>query len=34
MTIRNELIDERLAGQDPSSVMRQAGLLGDLRKPC
>ena len=28
MTIRNELIDELLAGQDPSSVMRQDGLLG------
>jgi putative transposase len=32
MTIRNELIDELLAGQDPSSVMRQDGLLGDLKK--
>jgi putative transposase len=32
MKIRNELIDERLAGQDPSSVMRQDGLLGELRK--
>ena len=31
-TIRNELIDELLAGQDPSSVMRQDGLLGDLKK--
>jgi hypothetical protein len=25
MTIRNELIDELLAGQDPASVMRQDG---------
>ena len=32
MTIRNELIDELLAGQDPSSVMRQDGLLGELKK--
>jgi putative transposase len=32
MKIRNELIDERLAGQDPSSVMRQDGLLGELKK--
>jgi putative transposase len=32
MTIRDELIDELLAGQDPSSVMRQDGLLGDLKK--
>ena len=32
MTIRNELIDELLAGQDPASVMRQDGLLGDLKK--
>jgi len=29
---RNELIDELLAGQDPSSVMRQDGLLGELKK--
>jgi hypothetical protein len=28
MTIRNELIDELLAGQDPASVMHQDGLLG------
>jgi putative transposase len=32
MTIRNELIDELLAGQDPSSVMRRDGLLGELKK--
>jgi hypothetical protein len=32
MTIPNELIDELLAGQDPSSVMRQDGLLGELKK--
>lgn len=32
MTIRNELIDELLAGHDPSSVMRQDGLLGELKK--
>ena len=32
MTIRTELIDELLAGQDPSSVMRQDGLLGALKK--
>lgn len=32
MTIRNELIDELLAGRDPSSVMRQDGLLGELKK--
>ena len=32
MSIRNELIDELLAGQDPSSVMRQDGLLGELKK--
>lgn len=32
MTIRDELIDELLAGQDPSSVMRQDGLLGELKK--
>ncbi len=32
MTIRNELIDELLAGQDPSSVMRQDGLLGEFKK--
>jgi hypothetical protein len=32
MTTRNELIDELLAGQDPASVMRQDGLLGELKK--
>lgn len=32
MSIRSELIDELLAGQDPSSVMRQEGLLGALKK--
>jgi putative transposase len=32
MAIRNELIDELLAGQDPSLVMRQDGLLGELKK--
>jgi putative transposase len=32
MTIRTELIDELLAGQDPASVMRQDGLLGALKK--
>ena len=32
MSIRNELIDELLAGQDPASVMRQDGLLGALKK--
>ena len=32
MMIRNELIDELLAGQDPASVMRQDGLLGALKK--
>jgi putative transposase len=32
MTIRTALIDELLAGQDPSSVMRQDGLLGELKK--
>jgi hypothetical protein len=32
MTIRNELIDELLAGLDPTSVMRQDGLLGELKK--
>ena len=32
MTIRNELIDELLAGHDPSSVMRQDGLLGESKK--
>ena len=32
MTIRSELIDELLSGQDPASVMRQDGLLGELKK--
>ena len=32
MSIRDELIDELLAGRDPSSVMRQDGLLGELKK--
>jgi putative transposase len=32
MTIRNELVDELLAGQDPALVMRQDGLLGELKK--
>lgn len=32
MSIRDELIDELLSGQDPSTVMRQDGLLGDLKK--
>lgn len=32
MTIRSELIDELLAGQDPASVMRPDGLLGELKK--
>jgi putative transposase len=32
MSIRNELIDELLAGRDPASVMRQDGLLGELKK--
>ena len=32
MSIRSELIDELLAGQDPSSVMRQEELLGALKK--
>jgi transposase-like protein len=32
MTIRDELIDELLSGQDPASVMRQDGLLGELKK--
>ena len=32
MIIRDELIDELLAGQDPASVMRQDGLLGALKK--
>ncbi len=33
MTIRNELIDELLAGQDPASVMRQDGLKWANRLP-
>jgi putative transposase len=32
MTIRNELIDELLAGRDPASVMRHDGLLGELKQ--
>jgi putative transposase len=32
MTIRSELIDELLAGQEPASVMRPDGLLGELKK--
>ena len=32
MSIRNELIDELLAGHDPASVLRQDGLLGELKK--
>ncbi len=32
MGIRDELIDELLAGQDPATVMRQDGLLGDLKQ--
>jgi putative transposase len=32
MTIRNELIDELLAGRDPASVLRQDGLFGELKK--
>lgn len=32
MAIRSELIEELLAGQDPASVMRQDGLLGELKK--
>lgn len=32
MTIRDDLIDELLAGRDPASVMRQDGLLGELKK--
>ena len=32
MTIRTELIDELLDCQDPASVMRQDGLLGELKK--
>jgi len=32
MKIRDALIDELLAGQDPSTVMSQDGLLGTLKK--
>src|SRR5947209_14257990 len=32
MAICNELIDELLAGRDPSSVMHQDGLLGELKQ--
>ncbi len=32
MGIRDELIDELLAGQDPATVMRQDGLLGELKQ--
>jgi len=32
MTNRDEVIDELLAGRDPSSVMRRDGLLGNLKK--
>jgi hypothetical protein len=32
MTIRNGMIDKLPAGQDPASVMRQDGLLGELKK--
>jgi putative transposase len=32
MTIRDALIDELLDGQDPSMVLRQDGLLGELKK--
>lgn len=32
MTIRDELIDELLAGHDPSTVLRSDGLLGELKK--
>ncbi len=32
MTIRNELIDELLASQDPASVMHTDGLLGELKQ--
>jgi putative transposase len=32
MSIRDELIDELLAGRDPGSVMRQDGLLGELKR--
>jgi putative transposase len=32
MGIRDELIDELLSGQDPATVMRQDGLLGELKQ--
>ena len=32
MTIRHELIDELLAGRAPASVLRQDGLLGELKQ--
>ena len=32
MTIRNELMDELPFGRDPSSVIRQDALLGELKK--
>jgi hypothetical protein len=32
MTIRNELIDELLVARNPASVMRQDGLLDELKQ--
>jgi putative transposase len=32
MSIRDELIDEMLSGEDPAMVMRQDGLLGQLKQ--
>jgi putative transposase len=32
MTIRTELLDELLDGRDPETVMRQDGLLGELKQ--
>lgn len=32
MTIRNELIEELLAGKDPQEVFSQDGLLSELKK--
>ena len=32
MTIRNELVEELLAGHDPSEVFAQDGLLDELKK--
>ena len=32
MAIRNELIEELLAGQDPQEVFAQDGLLDELKK--